>query len=90
MKKNWIEKQREEAEKMFKPKIHYDKEHDILGIWWFPHLDCEYSVETKETPTEDGFETEDGFVFDLTKGGEVKGVEIFDFMEKIKKEKKKK
>lgn len=80
-KKHWIIKQREDAEKIFKPKLHYDEEHDILGIWWFPEYEYDYSVET-----------EGGFVFDISKKPkhEVKGIEISDFMKKLKDSKDKK
>lgn len=75
MKKNsWIKKQKEDAELVFAPEIHYDKEHDILSITWFPKFNVDYSIETKS-----------GFVFDISKEKDVKGIEIFDFKEKIKK-----
>ena len=75
MKKNWIIKQREDAEKVFAPKIHYDEENDILGIWWLPELEYDFSLETKS-----------GFVFDISKKPEqeVKGIEIFGFSKKIR------
>jgi len=73
-KKHWIEKQREDAEKVFAPKIDYDEEYDILSINWLPQLKYDHSIETKS-----------GFVFDITKPEEeIKGIEIFDFMKKIK------
>ena len=78
--KHWIEKQREDAEKVFAPKIHYDKENDILGIWWFPGHKYSYSIET-----------ESGFVFDISEepDEDIKGVEIFDFMKKLEDSKSK-
>ncbi len=76
--KHWIEKQREDVGKIFAPKLDYDKEHDILYITWLPHLNCDYSLPSNN-----------GFVFDISKKPEqdVKGVEIFDFMKKLKESK---
>lgn len=75
MKKNWITEQIKDAEEIFSPKVRYDKENDILYITWFPQFKYDSSIET-----------ESGFVFDISEKPEqeVKGVEIFDFMEKIK------
>ncbi len=79
--KNWMIIQREQAEKVISPTMFYDEKYDILNIFWFPHLDYEVSVETEK-----------GFIFDISKKPEqeVKGVEIHDFMKKLKETKKKK
>ena len=76
-KKHWIKKQQEDAEKVFCPELVYDKENDILYINWFPQFEYDSSIET-----------ESGFVFDISKNREqqVKGIEIFDFMNKIKEQ----
>jgi len=73
-----IKKMREYADNIFAPEIDYDEEHDILSITWFPAFDYDVS-----------YETSDGFVFDISKKPEqeVKGIEIFDFMKKLKEEK---
>lgn len=71
-KKSWIIKQRKEVSEIFNPKVDYDKEYDILSITWFPKADCKYSLETQN-----------GFVFDLTKKDFVKGVEIFNFKQRF-------
>ena len=77
---NWITKQRKKAEKIFSPKIDYDEEHDILYITWLPHLNCYESIEAGSD-----------FIFDISKepASQIKGIEIFNFMKKIKKEDKK-
>ena len=74
-KQHWLTKQKKDAEKVFAPKIMYDEEHDILYISWYPQLKYDYSIETQS-----------GFVFDISKkpDQEVKGVEIFDFLKKLK------
>ena len=73
--KNWIEESRKEAEEVFKPQLYYDEEDDVLSITWLPKLKVDYSIETKS-----------GFIFDVSKkpNPEIKGIEIFDFMKKIK------
>ncbi len=77
MKKHWTKKQQEDAEKVFAPKLDYDKENDILYITWLPQFEYDSSIET-----------ESGFVFDVSKKPkEIKGIEIFDFMKKIKEKK---
>jgi hypothetical protein len=74
-KKPAIKQLRKDADKIFGPKIDYDKKYDILSITWFPQLEYDSSIET-----------ENGFVFDISKKPtqDVKGIEIFDFMKKIK------
>lgn len=81
MKKHWIKKQQEDADKVFAPQLDYDEENDILMITWLPQLEYRHSIETTN-----------GFVFDISKKPEqdIKGVEIFDFMKKIKNERNKK
>lgn len=71
---SWIFKQRKMATKVFAPKVSYDKENDILYIVWFPETTCESSLETQN-----------GFVFDITKNDYVKGIEIFDFKQRFMK-----
>lgn len=75
VKKHWIIKQQEDAEKVFEPKISYDKEYDILKINWLPQLKYDSSIETKS-----------GFIFDISEKPEqeVKGIEIHNFKEKTK------
>ena len=75
MKLNWLEKQKKDVKKVFAPKLHYDKEYDILYITWLPDLKCDFSLETGT-----------GFLFDISEKPEqqVKGVEIYDFMKMIK------
>jgi len=75
-KEHWTQKQKKDADKIFSPKIDYDKEDDILYITWLPQLEYAYSIETSN-----------GYVFDITddKHPEVKGIEIFDLKEKIKR-----
>ena len=77
--KHWTQKQMEDADKVFAPKILYDKENDILSIFWFPQLDYDSSIETT-----------DGFIFDISKKPEeeIKGIEIHNFMSKIKTQSK--
>lgn len=72
---NWIRKQQKDVGKVFAPKMHYDKEFDIFCITWCPQFKVKYSLET-----------EDGFVFDMArhKQEEVVGIEIMDFMKKLK------
>jgi len=72
---HWIKKQNKDAEKVLKPKMFYDKENDILSIFWFPNLKYDFSLETTS-----------GFIFDISKKPEqaIKGIEIFNFMKKIK------
>ena len=79
MKKHWTQKQMEDADKVFAPKILYDKENDILSIFWFPQLDYDSSIETTN-----------GFIFDISKKPEeeIKGIEIHNFMSKIKTQSK--
>ena len=79
MKKHWTQKQMEDADKVFAPKILYDKEYDILSIFWFPQLDYDSSIETT-----------DGFIFDISKKPEeeIKGIEIHNFMSKMKTQSK--
>ena len=69
----------EDADKVFAPKILYDKENDILSIFWFPQLDYDSSIETTN-----------GFIFDISKKPEeeIKGIEIHNFMSKIKTQSK--
>ncbi len=75
MKKHWIHKQRKDADEIFSPEISYDREHDIFSITWFPQFEYESSIETTN-----------GFIFDISTKPEqeVKGIEIFDFMKKLK------
>lgn len=77
--KHWTQKQMEDADKVFAPKILYDKENDILSIFWFPQLDYDSSIETTN-----------GFIFDISKKPEeeIKGIEIHNFMSKIKTQSK--
>jgi len=72
---DWIKKQRKDAEKVFQPKMLYNKEDDILNIFWFPQLDYDFSLEAGSD-----------FVFDVSKKPEqeIKGIEIYGFMEKLK------
>jgi len=72
---DWITKQRKEAEKVFKPKMLYNEEDDILNIFWFPQLDYDFSIEAGSD-----------FIFDISKKPEqeIKGIEIHGFMEKLK------
>lgn len=71
---DWIKKQQKDGLKVFNPKIDYDKDDDILAITWFPEQDYKFSIEAG-----------DDFVFDISEDEDVKGIEIFGFMEKIKK-----
>lgn len=73
-KQPWFIKQRKDVQKVFSPKVDYDKENDILYITWFPQLDCKYSLETEKD-----------IVFDISDEEEVKGIEIFDFKKRFMK-----
>lgn len=75
---DWIEKQRKDAEKIFKPKMLYDEENDILNIFWFPKADYDFSLET-----------ESNIVFDIAISGQIKGIEIHGFQQKLKKDEQK-
>jgi len=72
---DWITKQRKEAEKVFKPKMLYNEEDDILNIFWFPQLDYDFSIEAGSD-----------FILDISTKPEqeIKGIEIHGFMEKLK------
>jgi len=70
---DWITEQRKEAKKLFEPKMFYNKEDDILNIFWFPKLDYDCSVEAGSD-----------FIFDISKKQTIKGIEIHGFMEKLK------
>ena len=74
-KKSWIIEQRKDVSKVYAPEMKYSKEFDILHIRWLPQLNYAFSLET-----------ENGFVFDISPkpNEEVVGIEIFDFMKKIK------
>lgn len=69
-------KQRKDIDKIFFPKIDYDKKYDILYITWFPHFKVDYSLECG-----------DNFVFDIAKNKkkDIKGIEIFDFKKRYMK-----
>lgn len=74
-KEPWFNKQKKDVDKIFSPKVDYDKKYDILYITWFPQLDCEYSLESS-----------DDFVFDISKGDkQVKGIEIVNFKKRFMK-----
>jgi uncharacterized protein YuzE len=75
--RHWITQQQKDAQKIFAPKVDYDKEFDILYITWFPQARCKYSMET-----------ESDFIFDLTDNDYIKGVEIMDFKKRFLKDAK--
>lgn len=72
MKTHWIKKQQKDVSKVFKPKVDYNRQDDVLYITWLPQIKCKYSLETTN-----------GFVFDINEQDNVKGVEIFDFKKRF-------
>lgn len=73
-KQHWAIKQQKDVKKIFAPKVHYDKQSDILYITWLP----KYKYK-------DSLESSDGFVFDISEDEDVKGIEIFDFKKRFMK-----
>jgi len=69
----WIIRQRKDVGKVFAPRIHYNKDFDVLHITWFPQLNCAFSLET-----------DNNIIFDISEGEkQVKGIEIIDFKKRF-------
>lgn len=71
-----IEENRKKATALFYPTIMYDYEYDILNIKWLNNEEYDSSIET-----------DNDFIFDMSKKGQIIGIEVHSFLERINQKK---
>jgi len=76
MKPDWIDKQKKAMNKLFKPRIEYDKEFDMFYLW----IGGEGKVDCT-------IELTDNIRLDIDKSGVIMAIEIEDLLKQIKEQK---